>query len=75
MEMEKSFTCWQNNNFQIFGFLKFIFISYLSYVPKRIVNKLEKLQIEFIWNSKKPKIKHSNLIADYADAGLKDIDI
>ena len=61
--------------FKSLAFSKIIFISYLSYVPKTIINKLEKLQIEFIWNNKNSKIKHSTLIADYADGGLKDIDI
>ena len=29
----------------------------------------------FIWNDKKPKIKHSALIADYSEGGYKDVDI
>ena len=29
----------------------------------------------FIWNGKKPKIKHSTLIADYSEGGYKDVDI
>ena len=29
----------------------------------------------FIWNNKKPKIKHSTLIADYEEGGYKDVDI
>ena len=28
----------------------------------------------FIWEGKRPKIKHSTLINDYPDGGLKDID-
>ena len=30
---------------------------------------------EFIWSGKRPKIKHSTLIGDYREGGLKDIDI
>ena len=29
----------------------------------------------FIWNVKKPKIKHTTLISDYINGGLKDLDI
>ena len=29
----------------------------------------------FIWDNKKPKIKHSALIADYSEGGYKDVDI
>ena len=33
------------------------------------------IQKDFIWDSKRAKIKHDTLIADYPDGGLKDIDI
>ena len=29
----------------------------------------------FIWDNKKPKIKHATLIADYSEGGYKDVDI
>jgi hypothetical protein len=52
-----------------------IFISYLSNVQNSILSQIEKLQKEFIWSGKNPKIKHSTLIADYEQGGLKDIDV
>ena len=30
---------------------------------------------KFLWKNDIPKIKHSTLIADYSDRGLKDVDI
>ena len=36
---------------------------------------LKKIQIDFLCNSKTPKIKHSTLIADYSEGGLKSVDI
>ena len=36
---------------------------------------IKSLHKEFIWSSKRPKIKHSTLIADYREGRLKDIDI
>ena len=61
--------------FKTLAFSKIIFISYLSYVPNSIIEKLEKIKKEFIWNGKRPKVKHSALLGDYEEGGLKDIDI
>ena len=36
---------------------------------------MQALHKDFIWNGKKPKIKHTALISDYTHGGLKDIDI
>ena len=42
-------------------------------VPQKFCGTLKSLHKEFIWNSKKPKIKHSSLIGECRDGGLKDI--
>ena len=44
-------------------------------VPKHVVDSMQALHRDFIWNSKKPKINHSSLIGNYSDGGLKDIDL
>ena len=44
-------------------------------VPKHVVNSMQALHRDFIWKSKKPKIKHSTLLGYYFDSGLKDIDL
>ena len=44
-------------------------------VSKQFVEQLNSLQKDFIWNGRRPKIKHSTLIADYVEGGHKDIDI
>ena len=44
-------------------------------VPKHVVDTIQAFHRDFIWNSKKPKIKHSTLIGYYSDGGLKDIDL
>ena len=36
---------------------------------------LKNIDKYFVWDGKRPKIKHSTLINDYPDGGLKDIDI
>lgn len=39
------------------------------------MTKLKKIHKKFIWNNKRAKIKHSTLISDYSDGGLRDVDI
>ena len=52
-----------------------VFISFLSYVPKVIIDKLIKIQCEYLWDRKRAKIKHSALIGSYETGGLKSLDI
>ena len=47
----------------------------MSHVPDRIIQELKSIQSRFLWNSSTPKIKHSTLIGDYAEGGLKNVDI
>lgn len=61
--------------FKSLAISKIVYISYLSNVPNAILDLLENIHKKFIWNNKRPKIKHSALINDYCDGGLKDIDI
>ena len=56
-------------------FSKLVYISFMNVVPKDIITELKVIQKNFIWRGRKPKIKHSTLIGDYVDGGLKDIDI
>ena len=72
--MEKLISNRKNYNFQNSCVLKNN-ISYLSYVPNSIIEQLEKIKKDFIWDGKRPKVKHSALIGDYEEGGLKDIDI
>ena len=44
----------------------------MNVVPKGIITELKVIQKNFIWRGRKPKIKHSILIGDCVDGGLKD---
>ena len=61
--------------FKSLAFSKIVFISYLNTTPTTIIQKLENIQKDFIWNGKAAKIKHTTLISDYMYGGLKAIDI
>ena len=54
---------------------KIVNLSLVSNVPTEIINKLNKIQKEFICNGNNPKIKHSILHNKYENGGLKNVDI
>ena len=41
---------------------------------RQILDQINLMHKNFIWNDKNPKIKHSTLIADYSEGGFKDVD-
>ena len=54
---------------------KIIYIALMKIPSKIILHELDLIQIEFIWDSKRPKIKHLTLFADYSEGGYKSVDI
>ena len=44
-------------------------------LPKNALDDLRAMHKEFIWDSKKPKIKHSTLIGHYEDGGFRDVEL
>ena len=52
-----------------------VYVATMIPVPQNFRDILKSLHREFIWNGKKAKIKHSSLIGEYRDGGLKDVDI
>ena len=63
------------NIFKTLAISKIVYISYMSSVPEDVLSQLRHIHHDFIWDGKKAKIKHSTLIADYCEGGLRDIDI
>jgi hypothetical protein len=61
--------------FKTLAISKIVFVSYISSMPDFVLQHLKAIQKQFIWDCKKPKIKHSTLIGKYDEGGLKDIDI
>ena len=61
--------------FKTMALSKIIYIGCMSNIPNNIIKLLEKIHKEYIWDKKRPNIKHSTMIADYSKGGLKDIDI
>ena len=61
--------------FKTLAISKIVYVSSICSIPKCILDELNKMHKEFIWDNKKAKIKHSTLIGNYSDGGLRDIDI
>ena len=83
-KMESVLAIWRWRNLSLSGkimvfkslvFSKIIFISFLNKVPNGIIKKIQEIQQDFIWDGKTPKVKHSAMIGNYEDGGLKNLDI
>ena len=61
--------------FKSLALSKLLYACTMKVPSKFIIDQLNTLQKNFIWNNKRPKIKHSTLIADYKEGGYKDVDI
>ena len=61
--------------FKSLAFSKIIYIASMATVPTDIIKLLENVHREFVWDKKRPNIKHLTLIGDYSHGGLRDIDI
>ena len=52
-----------------------VYVATMISVPQKFCDTLKSLHREFIWNGKNANIKHSSLIGEYKDGGLKYVDI
>ena len=49
-------------------------LSLVTNVPTEIINELNKIQKEFIWNGNNPKFKHFTLFKKHENGNLKNVD-
>ena len=61
--------------FKTMALSNILYIATMKVLSKLIPDELDLIQKEFICDSKRPKIKHSILIADYSEGGYKIVDI
>ena len=52
-----------------------VYLATMTDLQQNFCDTIKSLHREFIWSGKRPKIKHSTLMGDYREGGLKDIDI
>ena len=61
--------------FKTLAISKVIHLALVTNVPQAIIDQLNKIQKDFIWNQKHPKIRHSTLCNTFKNGGLKSVDI
>ena len=61
--------------FKSLAISKLIHLALVTEIPTTTINLLNKIQMEFIWKGKNPKIKNSTLCNDYQYGGLRNVDI
>ena len=61
--------------FKMLALSKVLYIACMSNISPEILALIEETHKNFIWQNKRPKIKHASLISDYSKGGLKDVDI
>ena len=61
--------------FKTIAISRVVFQSFITAVPKHIINEIEKIWKAFLWKNSTPKLKHETLYNDYKARGLKNADI
>ena len=61
--------------FKALAISKIVHLALVKTIPNSIIQELSKIQKEFIWKTRNPKIKHDTLCKNYENGGLKNIDI
>ena len=52
-----------------------VYVATMKHLPQEILDDLQSMHKDFIWDGKRAKIKHCTLIGDYIDGGLKHVDL
>ena len=52
-----------------------VYVATMKHLPHEILDDLQSMHKDFIWDGKRAKIKHCTLIRNYIDGGLKDVDL
>ena len=61
--------------FRSLALSKLLYACTMKVPSKFVIDQLNILHKNYIWNNKRPKTKHSTLIADYCEGDYKDVDI
>ena len=82
--IEKILRVWRMRNLTLHGKItifktlaisKIVHLALVTTFPPDILNHLKKIQKDFLWYQKYPRIKHSTLRNTYENGGLKNVDI
>ena len=83
-KMNTIINIWRSRNLSLKGKITIIktlivlqinFLFLMIYIPDNILQKLDKMLLDLVWNSKSAKVKRSTIIAPVAEIGLGMVDI
>ena len=60
--------------FKALAMSKIVHLALVTNIPTSVMKELNKIQKEFIWKNKNPKIKHTTLCNNFDNSGLKNVD-
>ena len=76
METEESNTGGQQIIiFKTLALSKITFLAQVLVIPNQIIDALQQIQKDFLWNLSSPKVKHETICKDFQHGGLKNADI
>ena len=61
--------------FKTLALSKITFLAQVLEISNQIIDALQQIQKDFLWNSSSPKVKHENICKDFPYGGLKNVDI
>ena len=84
INIEKILRIWRMKDLSIAGKItvfktlaisKIVHLALVKTIPNSVIQELNKIQKEFIWKTRNPKLKHDTPCKNYENGGLKNIDI
>ena len=61
--------------FKTLALSKITFLAQVLVIPNQIIDALQQIQKDFLWNLSSPKVKHETICKDFQHGGLKNADI
>ena len=65
----------ENYYFRNISFIKNYFVGSSFKIPNQIIDTLQQIQKDFLWNSFSPKVKHETICKEFQHGGLKNVNI
>ena len=66
---------WKSSDLKSLIASKPVYVATMKHLPQEILDDLQLMHKDFIWDGKRDKIEHCTLIRDCIDGGLKDVDL
>ena len=65
---------WKIIIFKTLTLSKIVHLTLITLFSKQLIDEMQKILKDFIWNNQNPRIKHESLRNSFEEGGLKNID-